>query len=69
MIMTPAYLNLSASTPSSTSADHVDQQAAPSSCSLLITRNFFDSAINQDQSEIYRQDIQQPQFQQDLVHK
>lgn len=67
MIMTPAYLNFSAS-PSSTSADHVDQQAA-SSCSYLITRNFFDSPTNQDQGEIYPQDILQPQFQQDLVHK
>lgn len=63
--MTPAYLNLSAST-SSTSADHVNHQAA-SSCSYLITRNFFDSATTQDQGEIYRQDIQQPQFQQDLA--
>ncbi|KAK1354890.1 GATA transcription factor 21 [Heracleum sosnowskyi] len=63
--MTPAYLKFSTS--SSTSADHVDPQAA-SSCSYLITRNFFDSATNQDQSEIYRQDIQQPQFQQDLAN-
>ncbi|KAL8093941.1 uncharacterized protein LOC141689131 [Apium graveolens] len=63
--MTPAYLNFPAS-PSSTSADHVHQLAA-SSCSYLITRNFFDSTINQDQSEIYRQENQQPQFQQELV--
>lgn len=63
--MTPSsYLNLLAS-PSSTSADHVDHQAA-SSCSYLITRNFLDSAINQD--EINRRDInQQPQFRQDLA--
>lgn len=77
--MTPVYLNLSPS-PSSTSADdHIDHLHHPSifsstnnyqaasSCSYITTRNFFDSASNQDQSEIYSQDLQQSQFRQDLA--
>lgn len=73
--MTPAYLNVSAS--SLDQEDYLHHSSifssnnyqAASSCSYIITRNFFDSASNQDQSEIYRQEIQQPQFQQDLVRK